>query len=44
MLTDTLPALYQKGAVPLWSVEVWLAVWTAAVLCVAGKLYRKLKA
>ena len=44
MLMDTLPPLYQNGAVPLWSVELWSAVWTAVVLCVAGKLYRKLNA
>lgn len=44
MLMDTLPALYQKGAVPLWSVELWSAVYTAVVLCIAGKLYRKLNA
>ena len=44
MLMDTFPALYQKGAVPLWSVEVWAAVWTAAIVFTAGKLYRKMKA
>ena len=42
MLMDTFPALYQKGAVPLWSVEVWAAVWTAVVVCIAGKLYGKM--
>ena len=44
MLMDTFPALYQRGAVPLWSVEVWAAVWTAAIVFTAGKLYRKMKA
>ena len=41
MLMDTFPALYQRGAVPLWSVEVWAAVWAAAVVFIAVKLYRK---
>ena len=44
MLMDTFPALYQRGAVPLWSVEVWAAVWTAVIVFIAGKLYRKMKA
>ncbi len=44
MLMDTFPALYQRGAVPLWSVEVWTAVWTAVIVFIAGKLYRKMKA
>ena len=44
MLMDTLPALYQKGAVPLWAVEVWSAAWTAVTVCIAVRLYRKLKA
>ena len=43
MLADTFPALYQRSAVPLWSVEVWAAVWTAVIVCIAGKLYRKMK-
>ena len=41
MLMDTFPALYQRGLLPLWSVEVWVAFWTAAVLFIAAKLYRK---
>ena len=44
MFMDTFPALYQRGAVPLWSVEVWAAVWTAVIVFIAGKLYRKMKA
>ncbi|MBQ3706043.1 MAG: YhfC family intramembrane metalloprotease [Clostridia bacterium] len=44
MLMDTFPALYQRGAVPLWSVEVWAAVWTAVIVFITGKLYRKIKA
>ena len=44
MLMDTFPALYQRSAVPLWSVEVWAAVWTAVIVFIAGKLYRKMKA
>ncbi len=41
MLADTFPALYQRGAVPLWSVELWSALWTAAVVVIAVRLYRK---
>ncbi len=43
MLMDTFPALYQRGLVPLWSVEIWVAFWTAAVVFIAVKLYRKMK-
>jgi uncharacterized membrane protein YhfC len=43
MLMDTFAALYQRGAVPLWSVEVWGAVWTAVIVIIAGKLYRKIR-
>ena len=42
MLMDTFPALYQRGAVPLWSVEVWAALWTAVVILIAVRLYRKM--
>lgn len=44
MLVDTFPALYQRTIVPLWSVEVWTAVWTGVIVFVAMKLYRKMKA
>ena len=44
MLMDTFPALYQRGAVPLWAVEVWVAVWTVIIAFIAGKRYRKMKA
>ena len=44
MLMDAFPALYQRGAVPLWSVEVWAAVCTAGILFIALKLYKKMKA
>ncbi len=43
MLMDTFPALYQRGLAPLWSVEVWAAVWTVAVVFIAVKLYGKMK-
>ncbi len=43
MLMDTFPALYQRGLVPLWAVEVWAAAWAAAVVFIAEKLYRKMK-
>ena len=42
MLMDTFPAIYQRGAVPLWSVEVWAAVWTAVIGFIAVKLYRRM--
>lgn len=42
MLMDTFPALYQRGAVPLWSVEIWAVLCTAAVVSIALRLYRKL--
>ena len=41
MLMDTFPALYQRGVVPLWTVEVWAAFWTAVIVFIAVKLYRK---
>ncbi len=41
MLMDTFAALYQRGAVPLWSVEGWAAAWTAVIVFIAVKLYRK---
>ena len=44
MLMDTFPALFQRGVLPLWTVEVWAAVWTVVIVLIAGKLYRKMKA
>ena len=44
MAMDTFPALYQRDVVPLWSVEVWAAVWVALIIWIAGKLYGKMKA
>ena len=44
MLMDTFPALYQRGVLPLWTVEVWAAVWTVVIVFIAGKQYRKMKA
>ena len=43
MLMDMFPALYQRGLVPLWAVEVWAAVWTVVVVFIAVKLYGKMK-
>ena len=43
MLMDLFAALYQRGAAPLWSVEVWVAVWVMIILFLAVKLYRKMK-
>lgn len=44
MLMDLFPALYQRGVLPLWSVEIWAAFWTIVVLLIAMKLYRNMKA
>ena len=44
MLADTFPALYQRGVVPLWSVEVWGALWAGVIVFIAARLYRKMKA
>ena len=41
-LTDALAALYQRGAVPIWLVEVWMALWTALTVVIAVRLYGKL--
>ena len=43
MLADTFPALYQRGVVPLWSVEIWAVFWTCVTLFAAIMLYRKMK-
>ena len=42
MLMDTFPALYQRGAAPLWAVEIWAAIWTAVIVSAAAGLYRKM--
>ena len=44
MLGDTFPALYQRGVLPLWSVEVWGTAWTVVIVFLAVKLYRKMNA
>lgn len=43
MLIDAFPALFQRGIVPLWSVELWGALWTVIVVVIAVKLYKKMK-
>lgn len=43
MLVDTFPALYQRGIVSLWAVEVWGAFWTVVIVFIAMKLYGKMK-
>lgn len=43
MLMDTFAALYQRGVVPLWSVEVWAALWSVITVIVAVRLYGKMK-
>ena len=44
MLMDAFPALYQRGVLPLWAVEVWGTVWTVVIAFIAVKLYRNMKA
>ncbi len=44
MLADIFPALYQRGVLPLWAVEVWGAFWSGVFVWIAVKLYGKLKA
>ena len=43
MLMDLFAAMYQRGVVPLWSVEVWTAFWTVAVVCLALRLYKEMQ-
>ena len=43
MLMDTFAALYQRGVVPLWSVEVWAALCTAGIVMIAINLYGKMR-
>lgn len=43
MLADAFPALYQRSVVSLWAVEIWAAFWTAIIVFIAVKLYRKMK-
>ena len=43
MLMDTFPALYQRGLVQLWTVEIWAALWTAVIGFIAVRLYRIMK-
>ena len=42
MLADTFPALYQRGILPLWVVEVWAAFWTLMIMLIAAKLYKRM--
>lgn len=41
MLADTFPALYQRGILPLWAVEIWIAFWTLMIMLIAAKLYKR---
>ena len=43
MLMDLFAAMYQRGVVPLWSVEVWAAFWTVTVVCLALRLYKEMQ-
>ena len=42
MLMDTFPALYQRGVLPLWPVEVWGASWAGVIVFIAVRLYGKM--
>jgi uncharacterized membrane protein YhfC len=39
MLMDTFPALYQRGIMPLWVVEVWGILWVVVTVLIAKRLY-----
>ena len=41
MLADTFPALYQRGILPLWAVEMWAVFWTLMIMLIAAKLYKR---
>lgn len=43
MLADIFGALYQRGLISLWAVELWGVVWAGIVVFIAKKLYRKMK-
>ena len=43
MLADTFPALYQRGVVELWAVELWGALWVAVIVFIAASLYGKMR-
>ena len=43
MLMDFFPALYQRGVLGLWVVELWAALWAVLILAAAVKLYRKME-
>lgn len=40
MLMDTFPALYQRGIMPLWVVEVWGTLWVVVTVLIAKRLYQ----
>lgn len=42
MVLDSFPALYQRGMIPLWSVEIWAALWTAVIVFIAVRLCREM--
>ena len=42
MLVDSFPALYTRGVVPLWTVEIWAAFWTAGIIMIAARLFKKM--
>lgn len=42
MLMDTFPAIYQRGLLPLWAVELWIAAWVAVTAAAALRSYRKI--
>ena len=42
MLADTFPALYQRGILPLWAVEIWIVFCTLMIMLIAAKLYKRM--
>ena len=43
MLMDTFPAIYHRGLLPLWAVELWAAIWVGIIALIAVRLYRVLR-
>lgn len=43
MIVDVFAALYQRAVVPLWLCEIWVALWTAVIVYMAIRLYKRMK-
>ncbi len=43
MIADSFAALYQKGVVKIWAVEIWGVLWAGIIIFLAVKLYRRMR-